>query len=109
MEAPPMPVLTPEQLQRVSKFLPDIKQIMMAAAYIMNPDMLKYQIDNIDDDQSPRIVTVAIIIAILAAGSVALRLTCRRLMKVAISYDDYLIIVGLVSRTLAKKACEVNS
>ncbi|KAL9628633.1 MAG: hypothetical protein Q9204_005766, partial [Flavoplaca sp. TL-2023a] len=95
MEAPPMPVLTPEQLQRVSKYLPDIKQIMMAAAYIMSPDMLKYQIDNIDDDQSPRIVTVAIIIATLAAGSVALRLTCRRLMKVAISYDDYLIIVGL--------------
>ncbi|KAL8842366.1 MAG: hypothetical protein Q9176_002755 [Flavoplaca citrina] len=94
MEAPPMPVLTPEQLQRASKYLPDIKQIMMAAAY-MTPDMLKYQIDNIDDDQSPRIVTVAIIIATLAAGSVALRLTCRRLMKVAISYDDYLIIVGL--------------
>lgn len=108
MEAPPMPVLTPEQLQIASKYLPDIKQLMMTAA-IMTPDMLKYQIDNIDDDQSPRIVTVAIIIATFAAGSVALRLICRRLMKVAISYDDYLIIVGLVSRTLAKKACKINS
>lgn len=67
----------------------------MVAAYL-TPDMLQYQIDHIDDNRRPEIITSAVIVGVLAIAAVVLRLLCRRHMKVAISYDDYLIIAGLV-------------
>ncbi|KAL8770166.1 MAG: hypothetical protein Q9209_004008 [Squamulea sp. 1 TL-2023] len=94
MEAPPIPQLTPEQLQKAAKYLP-IEQIYTAAAYT-TPQNLKYQIDHIEDDRGPEIIATTIIIAILATLAVLLRLLCRRRMKVAISYDDYLMMAGFV-------------
>ncbi|CAO1599702.1 hypothetical protein XANCAGTX0491_003418 [Xanthoria calcicola] len=94
MESPPMPQLTPDQLQKASAYLP-IEQILMAAAYL-NPDMLRSQIDNIDQDQGPRVLAAAVIVSVLATSAVAVRLACRRHLKVAVSYDDYIIIIGLV-------------
>ncbi|KAL8788355.1 MAG: hypothetical protein Q9213_001752 [Squamulea squamosa] len=94
MEAPPIPHLSPEQLQKVAKYLPK-DQIYTAAAY-PPPQNLKYQIDHIEDDRGPEIIATTIVIAILATVAGFLRLFCRRHMKVAISYDDYLMIAGFV-------------
>lgn len=97
-----MPQLTLEQLQRASAYLP-IEQILMAAAYL-TPDMLQHQIDHIDEDQGPKVVVAVVLVSLLATAAVALRLACRRHMRVLISYDDYMITVGLVSRNLTTKA-----
>ncbi len=96
-----MPQLTPDQLQKASVYLP-MEQILMTAAYL-TPDMLRSQIDNIDQDQGPRVLAAAVIVSVLATSAVVLRLACRRHMNVAVSYDDYMIIIGLVSRGLATK------
>ncbi|KAL8860981.1 MAG: hypothetical protein Q9178_002494 [Gyalolechia marmorata] len=98
MEAPTMPQLTPEQVQIVLAYLPSVEQIYLAAGYLADrPKELQYQINNIDDNRGPEIIGSTIVIAILAISAVVLRLVCRRHMKVAISYDDYLIIVGLLT------------
>lgn len=55
-----------------------------------------YQIKNINDNRGREIVVVTIILAVLATLAVILRFACRRLTKIAISWDDYLIVVGLV-------------
>ncbi|KAI4180119.1 MAG: hypothetical protein L6R41_007439 [Letrouitia leprolyta] len=88
-----MPHLTPEQMQRATAYLP-VEQVLMVAAYL-SPEMLQYQINHIDDNRAPEIITSAVIIGVLAIAAVVLRLYCRRTMKVAFSYDDYLIIMGL--------------
>ncbi|KAL9031243.1 MAG: hypothetical protein Q9196_000711 [Gyalolechia fulgens] len=65
MDAPPMPRLTPEQMQRASAYLP-IEQVLIAAAFL-TPDMLKSQIDNIDDNRGPGIIASAVIFLWAAA------------------------------------------
>ncbi|KAI4204991.1 MAG: hypothetical protein LQ348_001214 [Seirophora lacunosa] len=80
-------------MHRASVYLP-VEQIILAAAYL-TPDMLQYQIDNIDDYRGPEIIASGVIVGILAAGAVVFRLVCRRHMEVPLSYDDYLIIAGL--------------
>ncbi|KAL8927853.1 MAG: hypothetical protein Q9172_001153 [Xanthocarpia lactea] len=98
MEAPTMLQLTPEQIQIVLAYLPSVEQIYLAAAYLADrPQELQYQINNIDDNRGPELIGSTIVIAILAISAVVLRLVCRRHMKVAISYDDYTIIVGLLT------------
>lgn len=101
-----MPQLTPDQMHRASVYLP-VEQIILAAAYL-TPDMLQYQIDNIDDYRGPEIIASGVIVGILAAGAVVFRLFCRRHMEVPLSYDDYLIIAGLVTRNWTIKACGIN-
>ncbi|KAL9009697.1 MAG: hypothetical protein Q9173_005295, partial [Seirophora scorigena] len=81
-------------MHRASVYLP-VEQIMVAAAYL-TPGMLQYQIDNIDDYRGPEIIASGVIVGIIAAGAVVFRLVCRRHMEVPLSYDDYLIIAGLV-------------
>lgn len=101
-----MPQLTPDQMHRASVYLP-VEQIILAAAYL-TPDMLQYQIDNIDDYRGPEIIASGVIVGILAAGAVVFRLVCRRHMEVPLSYDDYLIIAGLVTRNWTIKACGIK-
>ena len=99
-----MPQLTPEQIQIVLAYLPSVEQIYLAASYLADrPQELQYQINNIDDNRGPELIGSTIVIAILAISAVVLRLVCRRHMKVAISYDDYLIIVGLVRPIVTPK------
>ena len=97
MQAPP---ITPEQLAIATQYMPP-DQAMMAAAYL-SPEALQYQLDNIEDNRGPELMASVIIVASLAATSVVVRLLCRQQMKVAISYDDYLIILGLVTRDVVK-------
>ncbi|KAL8995930.1 MAG: hypothetical protein Q9169_004431 [Polycauliona sp. 2 TL-2023] len=68
MDAPPMPQLTPEQLQIASAYLP-VEQVMMAAAYLP-PNLLEYQINNIKDDRGPEIIATGVVVGLLALVAV---------------------------------------
>lgn len=99
MATPPIPLpMTPEQLAMLSQWMPP-EQAMAMAAFI-GPKSLQHQLDHIHDDRRAEIVVSVIIVSVLAVLAVALRLVCRRQMKVSISYDDYSIIAGLVRRTI---------
>ncbi len=65
-------------------------------ASYLSPEELAYQMANIKDNRAPQILASGIVLAVLATLAVALRLACRRFTKIVISWDDYLIIIGLV-------------
>lgn len=92
--APPVPHLTPEQLAIATKYVSPMEAMMMAA--FLTPADIQHQLDHISDNRGGEIIASVCIVAFLATASVALRLFCRRQMKVAISWDDYLILAGLV-------------
>lgn len=89
-----MPNLTPQQLQVATTYLSPQEALMTAA--LIPPGQLQQQLNHIHDDRAPDIVASISVVFALAVVAVTLRLICRRLMKVALSYDDYLILVGLV-------------
>lgn len=68
----------------------------------MTPSQYLYQKENILDDRSAEVVGTAIGMAVIATAAVTLRFECRRQMKVLISWDDYLMLLSLVSRHLAR-------
>ncbi|KAL8659359.1 MAG: hypothetical protein Q9226_000479 [Calogaya cf. arnoldii] len=74
-------------------------------AAFLSPEEIVYQMANIDDNRGPEIVASTIVLAVLATLAVILRLACRRFTKIAISWDDYLIVIGLVF-TLAMCFCQ---
>lgn len=95
MATPTMPLpMTPEQLATVSQWMPPEQAIGMAA--FLGPDALQYQLDHIHDNRGAETVVSVTIVSVLAVLAVALRLVCRRQMKVTLSWDDYTIIIGLV-------------
>ncbi|KAL8640305.1 MAG: hypothetical protein Q9228_002757, partial [Teloschistes exilis] len=98
-----MPNLTPQQLQVATTYLSPQEALMTAA--LIPPAQLQQQLDHIHDDRAPDIVASISIVFALAVVAVILRLICRRMMKVALSYDDYLILVGLFF-TFAQCFCE---
>ncbi|KAL8769045.1 MAG: hypothetical protein Q9209_004831 [Squamulea sp. 1 TL-2023] len=107
MAMPQMPPMTPEQLAVVSpKYMSPDQAMMMAA--IIGPKDLQYQLDHINDDRGAEQIASVTIVAVLAVIAVALRFMCRRQMKVSISYDDYLIVAGLVF-TLGLCFCQAYS
>ena len=63
-----------------------------------DPAEIQYQLLHIKDDRSGAIVISHIICIIFAIVAVALRLTSRRLCKLAILTDDYVCVAALVSR-----------
>ncbi|KAL8627718.1 hypothetical protein Q9189_006585 [Teloschistes chrysophthalmus] len=98
-----MPNLTPQQLQVATTYLSPQEALMTAA--LIPPGQLQQQLNHIHDDRAPDIVASISVVFALAVVAVTLRLICRRLMKVALSYDDYLILVGLFF-TFAQCFCE---
>lgn len=70
---------------------------MMAA---LTPQQIAYQTAHIDDDRRPDVLATGITMALVATTAVTVRFICRRHMKVAISYDDYFILLALVCWTL---------
>ncbi|KAL8851941.1 MAG: hypothetical protein Q9221_003152 [Calogaya cf. arnoldii] len=62
----------------------------------MSQAQIAYQTEHINDDRSSHILGTAISMAILSTLAVAGRFACRKKLKVALSYDDYSILVGLV-------------
>ena len=59
---------------------------------------IQYQLAHIKDDRSQAIVVSHIICIIFAIIAVVVRITSRRLCRVAILADDYVCILALVSR-----------
>ncbi|KAL8811304.1 MAG: hypothetical protein Q9223_007560, partial [Gallowayella weberi] len=100
---PAAPPLTPEQLAIATKYVSPMEAMMMAA--YLPPKSVQMQLDRITDDRGPEIIVSICIVAFLATASVALRLLCRKHMKVGISWDDYLILLGQVL-TLGQCFCE---
>lgn len=62
----------------------------------MSQAQVAYQTEHVDDDHRSDILGTAISMAILSTIAVAGRFACRKKLKVALSYDDYSILVGLV-------------
>ncbi|KAL8944881.1 MAG: hypothetical protein Q9216_000171 [Gyalolechia sp. 2 TL-2023] len=62
----------------------------------MTPAELQYQQEHIHEDRGSEVVGAVITVAILATVAVTLRFMSRKHMKVAISWDDYLMIPALV-------------
>ncbi|KAL8919518.1 MAG: hypothetical protein Q9208_006710 [Pyrenodesmia sp. 3 TL-2023] len=78
---------------------------MGTTSTVLSPEDIMYQMKNINDNRGPEIVVATVILAVLATLAVILRFACRRLTKLAVSWDDYLIVVGLVF-TLALCFCQ---
>ena len=66
----------------------------------LSPEEIAYQLTNISDDRRTDIVASTIVLAVLATVAVILRLFCRRFTNIALSWDDYLIVIGLVRVTI---------
>lgn len=67
---------------------------------VLTPAEIAYQQQHMEDDRTADILAAALISAILATAAIALRFTCRKLMKASIAWDDYWIIVGWVRASL---------
>lgn len=67
----------------------------------LSPTEIEYELAHIHDNRAPDLVISAAICIVLAITAVVLRLLARRLSKVRILADDYMIIFALVSRRRA--------
>lgn len=72
----------------------------------MSQAQVAYQTEHIDDDRRSDILGTAISMAILSTIAVAGRFACRKKLKVALSYDDYSILVGLVGLAFHLVGCK---
>lgn len=61
-------------------------------------DLSQFSQEYIDYDQGPAVVGVSIAVGLLALASVGLRLWARRMKRVALGIEDYLIIVCVVRK-----------
>ncbi len=64
----------------------------------LSPAEIKYELAHIHESRAPNIVISSTICISLAITAVILRLLARRLSKVKILADDYMMIFALVSR-----------
>ncbi|KAL8948136.1 MAG: hypothetical protein Q9222_005647 [Ikaeria aurantiellina] len=62
----------------------------------LSPSELQYQQAHFYDDRSSDILGTIIAMGIVTTAAIALRLACRRHLKVAISWDDYTIIAAYI-------------
>lgn len=63
----------------------------------MTPSQYLYQKEHILDNRYADVVGTAVSMAIVATAAVTIRFECRRRMKVAIAWDDWLMLASLVS------------
>ena len=64
-----------------------------------HPD-IQYQTDHIGDDRRPNIIAASTICLLAAYVAVTARVVSRRLQKIPLLWDDYSILVALVSPVL---------
>lgn len=64
------------------------------------PGDIKYQLDHWDDNESPVIIAVTTVLFVGALVSVVLRLLARKVKHLRLDWDDYWIILSLVSQSL---------
>ncbi|KAL8849210.1 MAG: hypothetical protein Q9221_005788 [Calogaya cf. arnoldii] len=77
-------------------------------AAFLSPEEIAYQMTNIGDNRGPEIVASTVILAVLATLAVILRLACRRITRIAISWDDYLTLIGLMFWAFAMAFIKVS-
>lgn len=65
---------------------------------LLSSTEIEYELAHIHDNRAPNVVISAAICISLAITAVLLRLLARRLSKVRILADDYMILFALVSR-----------
>lgn len=63
----------------------------------LTPAEIRYETAHIKDNRGPDMVVSTVICISLACIAVLLRLIARRLSKAKIWFDDYMIIVALVT------------
>ena len=61
------------------------------------PEEIRYQFHHKDDNREPQIIAVHVLVYTLAVATVALRFYARRMARVRYGWDDWLILIGLVS------------
>ena len=62
----------------------------------LTPQDIMHMETHIEDNAQPLILTILVVSIVVAYVSTALRLLARWKKRVQLSYDDYLIILGLV-------------
>ncbi|KAL8989197.1 MAG: hypothetical protein Q9177_001871 [Variospora cf. flavescens] len=62
----------------------------------MTPSQYLYQKEHILDNRYADVVGTAVSMAIVATAAVTIRFECRRRMKVAIAWDDWLMLASLI-------------
>lgn len=75
----------------------------------LSPAEIRYELAHIHESRAPNIVVSSIICFSLAITVVILRLLARRLSKVRILADDYMMMFALVSRQRALFGKHPNS
>lgn len=66
---------------------------------IQSPQSLQYQEKHKNENKGPEIVVSLAIMLAVAYIAVGLRFTSRRMVRVKLSYDDWVMVIGLVRRT----------
>ncbi|KAI9681517.1 MAG: hypothetical protein M1817_002801 [Caeruleum heppii] len=56
---------------------------------------LQYQLANIKDDRGPEIIAINIVLITLTIAAVAIRIAARKIVKVPLSWDDYVILFSM--------------
>ncbi|KAI4272273.1 MAG: hypothetical protein LQ337_005394 [Flavoplaca oasis] len=62
----------------------------------MSQAEIRYQTEHINDDRSATILGTTISMALLSTLAVIGRYACRKKLRVALSYDDFGIVIGLI-------------
>ncbi len=83
-------------LRHSACFYPSLEAVKMPSS--LSPAEIKYELAHIHESRAPNIVISSTICISLAITAVILRLLARRLSKVKILADDYMILFALVSR-----------
>ncbi|KAL8671650.1 MAG: hypothetical protein Q9168_003856 [Polycauliona sp. 1 TL-2023] len=63
----------------------------------LSPQEVAHQVANFNDNRGPALMVSTVVLAVLATAAVLLRFISRRVTKMAISWDDGLIVVGVDS------------
>lgn len=74
----------------------------------LTPEQIQYQMSHKDDDRRAGIVASISIMLVVAYGAVILRVVARRIGRVPLKMDDWMIMVGLVGQYgCSKRICRM--
>lgn len=62
----------------------------------MPPDVLAYQLAHKDEDRGPTVIIISCLLLALCTIAVCARFVARRVLKVKVGWDDWLVIPSLV-------------
>ena len=68
----------------------------MASTPTLSLDEMQDQLDHLHDNKAPQMVAASISFIVISTVAVILRLVARRMQKIRLGSDDYMIVVSLV-------------